>query len=240
MRIFGVSIDNLNREDVLRRVEIFLNEPRFHRIATVNPEFLLLARENDEFKESLLASDVRLADGVGVVLAGLFSGEKVGRFAGADLVLDILHLAEEKGHSIFLAINKTGLSTYEEVRAVILKKYPNLKVNGLDLNPKILNPPFVISENIVFCNYGAPEQEYFVQNLGTVGLSGLAEVKQGIRLVMGVGGSFDYMTGKLKRAPRWMRAVGLEWLWRGILQPHRLKRIWNAVVVFPLCVLMQK
>jgi len=57
---------------------------------------------------------------------------------------------------------------------------------------------------------------------------------------MGVGGSFDYLTGKQKRAPRWMRIFGLEWLWRLILQPQRWKRIGNAVVIFPIKILFNK
>lgn len=57
---------------------------------------------------------------------------------------------------------------------------------------------------------------------------------------MGVGGSFDYLTGKLRRAPRWMRTIGLEWLWRLILQPRRFRRIWNAVIVFPMKMILGK
>jgi len=81
------------------------------------------------------------------------------------------------------------------------------------------------------CNFGAPYQELL--------LAGLRNQPGTIRVAMGVGGSFDFLTGKVKRAPRWMRAVGLEWLWRLLLQPRRLKRIWNAVVVFPVQVFLK-
>lgn len=57
---------------------------------------------------------------------------------------------------------------------------------------------------------------------------------------MGVGGSFDYLTGKQRRAPRWMQVIGLEWLWRLILQPRRFRRIWNAVIVFPMKMILGK
>ncbi|MDP2837735.1 MAG: WecB/TagA/CpsF family glycosyltransferase, partial [Candidatus Moranbacteria bacterium] len=59
-----------------------------------------------------------------------------------------------------------------------------------------------------------------------------------IRLVMGVGGSFDHLTGRQQRAPNFLRIIGLEWLWRFVLQPWRIKRIWNAVIVFPLLVFL--
>jgi N-acetylglucosaminyldiphosphoundecaprenol N-acetyl-beta-D-mannosaminyltransferase len=83
---------------------------------------------------------------------------------------------------------------------------------------------------ILFCNFGAPHQEKFLNSLKSAK----------IRLAMGVGGSFDYVTGKLQRAPRAMRIFGLEWLWRLILQPKRWRRIWNAVIVFPIKIILFK
>jgi glutamyl-tRNA synthetase len=82
----------------------------------------------------------------------------------------------------------------------------------------------MIHNSIVLCNFGAPEQELFLMKL--------KDNSGDIRFAMGVGGSFDYLTGKQKRAPKWLRVIGLEWLWRLILQPKRFKRIWNATVVF--------
>ena len=82
------------------------------------------------------------------------------------------------------------------------------------------------------CNFGAPDQEYFLESL-----RGRSE---SVRLVMGVGGAFDFLTGKLPRAPRVFRVIGLEWLWRLFLQPSRWKRIWRAVVVFPIAVIQEK
>ncbi len=77
---------------------------------------------------------------------------------------------------------------------------------------------------MVFCNFGAPLQEIFLYHL--------KDANQ-IRLAMGVGGSFDYVTGKRKRAPRWVQSIGMEWFWRLLLQPRRFFRTWNATVVFP-------
>lgn len=235
MRIFGVLIENYSREEILAQVRLFLAEPKFHRIATVNPEFLVLADCNPTFKQALLSADLCVADGIGIVLAGLLHGKKIVRFPGADLLHEILTLAERDGHSVFLAIRQDGLSSYEEIRAALLKKYPHLEVAGESYIAENFSPISLIAypaSSIIMCNFGAPQQEVF--------LEGLRNNPGKVRLAMGVGGSFDYLTGKQKRAPYIVRAIGLEWLWRLILQPWRYKRIWNAVVVFPMKVLLYK
>ncbi len=234
MELFGISITSASREEILARVKMFLTEPRFHRIATVNPEFLVRADHDEVFKQSLQKADLCVADGMGIVLAGWLQGRRVTRFPGVDLLHEILTIAERDGHTVYLAIKKDGLSSYEEIRMALLKKYPALVVSGTDaLLSGIGNWKLEIGNSaIVLCNYGAPMQEIFLANLKEAGVTS--------QLAMGVGGSFDFMTGKQKRAPQWLRAVGLEWLWRLILQPSRFRRIWNAVVVFPMKVLFRK
>ena len=220
MEIFGVPIDNLTGVEVREKIEAFLREPLFHRIATVNPEFLLLAEKNPAFKRSLLAADLRLADGFGLYLPFWLSwishkSEKLkARIPGADLVPLILHLAEKNDLAVHLVLRPDGLSTAKEIEEGLQKTYPKLHlVDTLDQAIVVLN------------NFGAPLQEMFLESLRT---------NPGpIRLTMGVGGSFDFLTGKVRRSPRWLRNLGLEWLWRLILQPKRWCRIWKAVFVFP-------
>lgn len=225
MELLGTTIDNLTREEILERVKNFLDEPKFHQIATINPEFLLEAEKNNEFRNVLQNCDLRIADGFGVTLAMLFQGEKLKcRFPGADLMEEILSIANEKKLGMYLAIKKDGLSSFEEVKQVLLKRYPRLEINGADIDLKTRYSIFDIQNSIVFCNFGAPQQELFLNNLRN---------QNSIRLALGVGGSFDYLTGKQKRAPRWLRSIGFEWFWRLLLQPKRFGRIWNAVVLFP-------
>ncbi len=232
--ILGVPISLDSKAKVLEKIGNFLREDRFHRITTVNPEFLVLASRDNRFRENLLSADLRVADGFGMVLAGLLQGEEVPRFPGADLLLNILSIAEKDEYSVFLAIRRDGLSSYEEIQSALLKKYHKLFVSGTDNELGSIENWKLEIENstIVFCNYGAPMQELFLARLQEAGIKS--------RLAMGVGGSFDYLTGKQKRAPHWLRVLGLEWLWRLILQPKRWRRIWNAVVVFPIKVLLKK
>lgn len=217
MELLGVPLTDDRREDILAKVRKYLKEPTFHRIATINPEFLVLGEKDQSFKDSLLAADLSIADGFGIVLAGWLRGKKITRIPGADLLDYILNLAEESHYKIALVIKESGLSSYEEIKSVLVKKYPNIQF---------------VSETtqavVVICNFGAPEQEIFLESLRSN--------PGNIRLAVGVGGSFDYLTGKLKRAPKIMRFFGLEWLWRLILQPKRWKRIWTAVIIFPFLV----
>jgi N-acetylglucosaminyldiphosphoundecaprenol N-acetyl-beta-D-mannosaminyltransferase len=236
MKILGIPIDILSREDILRTVGKVLDSSSYHRIATVNPEFLLLAEKDPAFQQALIDANLRIADGFGIVLAGLLRGRCITRFPGADLMEAILAIAEERKLSIFLAVRADGLSTYDEIRSVILKKYPNITVGGADmdiadseciaLQSEIKN----LKSKIVFCNFGVPYQEIFLTNMQDTGVT----------FGMGVGGSFDYLTGKLRRAPKCLHMIGLEWLWRLILQPKRIGRIWNAVIVFPIKMIFGK
>ena len=229
---FGVPVEALSRRDIFFRVRTSLRKHSFLRIATVGPEFLLWAREDERFKQNLLRADLRVADGFGITFAGWIYGKHIPRFPGADLLHEILKEAEKRNLSIFLAIRKDGLSSFDEIRTALLKKYPRLKVTGEEFVLPVNNQQLTINGSIVFCNFGAPDQEYFLESL-----RGRSE---SVRLVMGVGGAFDFLTGKLPRAPRVFRVIGLEWLWRLFLQPSRWKRIWRAVVVFPIAVIQEK
>ena len=227
--ILGIRIDNLTKIEIQQKVESFLTEDKFHQIATINPEFILAAQENMEFKNILNSCNLNIADGFGIKLAFWRYGKNLKcRLAGVDLMMEILQIANEKRLSVFLAANKNGLSSWEETRDAILKTYPNLEITGENINILDTNyKPPTTNYQLIFCSFGAPQQEIFLRSQ-----------KGGkIRLAMGVGGSFDYLTGKTSRAPQFLRHMGLEWLWRLILQPRRLFRIFKAVIIFPLKVI---
>jgi N-acetylglucosaminyldiphosphoundecaprenol N-acetyl-beta-D-mannosaminyltransferase len=175
-----------------------------------------------------------VADGIGIVLAGLLQGKRIVRFPGVDLMHEILTIAERDGHTVYLAIKKDGLSSFEEIRTALLQKHPRLLIDGRDVSVQEPWESYQLkakSYQLLFCNFGAPAQELFLESL---------RAHPGdVRLAMGVGGSFDFLTGKQKRAPQCLRAIGLEWLWRLILQPSRFRRIWNALAIFPVKVLIR-
>ncbi|HAR99702.1 MAG: Glycosyl transferase, WecB/TagA/CpsF family [Candidatus Moranbacteria bacterium GW2011_GWC2_37_73] len=245
MQILGVRIDNFSKKEILEKIEFFLNEENLHQIATVNPEFILRAQKDLEFKNILNKSDLNVADGVGIWYAFLrYGGRLKNRIAGVDLMDMILKMADEKNLSLFLAIHKNGLSSFDEIKKVLNEKYPNIEVFGGDIdsrrNKKIIPN---VDQTLVLCNFGFPAQEKFINLLKNKQNSSLQlnSCRGKIRLAIGVGGSFDFVTGKISRAPHWMQKIGLEWLWRFAQEPkYRFKRIINAVIVFPIRVLFNK
>ncbi|MEI8343391.1 MAG: WecB/TagA/CpsF family glycosyltransferase [Candidatus Moraniibacteriota bacterium] len=233
MHILGIRIDNLGKKEILEKIEFFLDEEKFHQIATINPEFILQAQKDCDFKNVISMCNLNVADGAGIGYAFLRFGKFLKtRLAGVDLLTEILQIANDKKLSVFLAINKDGLSSYKEIVLVLNKNYPNINFFGEDINPRITDYQLLItSYSILFCNFGAPAQEKFINS----------QKNAKLRLAMGVGGSFDFIIGKIVRAPIWMRAIGLEWLWRFAQEPkYRAKRIFNATIVFPIKILFSK
>jgi N-acetylglucosaminyldiphosphoundecaprenol N-acetyl-beta-D-mannosaminyltransferase len=235
MNILGVKVDNLSKEEIVGKISGFLSENKFHQIATVNQEFILTAQKDNEFRNILNNCDLNIADSIGIKFAFWRFGEKLKRrMAGVDLMQEILKIANEKKLKIYLAANSGGLSGWEETRDAIKRKYPELEIKGenischswLDQESRGISNQVQDGKDadIIFANFGAPYQEKFLNLIKS----------DKIKLAVGVGGSFDYLTGQLKRAPKWMQFFGVEWFWRLLLQPKRIKRIWNAAVVFPI------
>lgn len=236
MDILGIKIDNLDQREISDKINFFLQEEKFHQVATVNPEFILQAQEDREFKNILNGCDLNVADGVGIRFAFLRFGKYLkSRMTGIDLMSEILVLADREKLSVFLASYGGALSSWEETKSAILKKHPSLQVDGAVAD---INDPDhglrITGYEIIFCNFGAPYQEKFIHSLKN-------QENSKIRLAMGVGGSFDFLTGKIKRAPVCIRKTGLEWLWRFLQEPgYRAKRIFRAVIIFPVKVLFNK
>jgi len=230
MEILGVRVDNLTKKEIVEKIKSFLDEPKFHQICTVNAEFVLEAQKNKNFKNILSEADLNVADSISMKFAFLRYGQWLKcRFAGADLMHQILKIANKKKLSVFLAANKKGLSTWEETVAALRKIYPSIIFDGDNIDPASLSYNLAPRTcDLIFCSFGAPKQELFINNLKS----------DSIRLAMGVGGAFDFATGKVKRAPEIWRKIGMEWLWRFIQEPkYRARRIFNAAIVFPIKVL---
>jgi len=232
-QILNVKIDNLAKEEIVEKIKNCLKSNSHCQIATVNPEFILRAQENKKFKNILNSKKTLcVADGIGLKFAGWWYGQNLKyRWAGADLMKEILKIADEKKQKVFLIANKDGLSTWQETAMAIKKLYPKLKISGINISIK--STPYKIPDtkhDVIFCSLGAPQQEIFLYQLRSVA-----------KIVMGVGGSFDFLTGKIKRAPGFFRQFGLEWLWRLMVEPkYRWKRIWRAVIIFPIKVVFKK
>jgi len=227
--ILGVNISGISKDEVLNKVRNFLNDWRQHFIVTPNPEIILKATSQDEELHYILNhADIALADGIAIKIAARFYGKKIKRITGADMTLEILKLAEGENKRVAVFNWARGLSTGMEIKQVLGAKFPRLETFVQDIELTGFDDFSAVAKfapDIVFCALGAPYQEKFIYyNL----------IKMpSARLGLPVGGSFDFLTGKVKRAPLLMRKIGLEWLWRLIQQPKRILRIYRATVVFP-------
>jgi len=239
--ILGVRIDNLNKKDALDKVRGFLAGDKQNFIFTPNPEMLVDAYSDGYFKNVLNSGDLNISDGFGV---SLVSGGKIKRITGSDFMLDICALGQTENKSIFLLGSNSEIVL--EKTAVKLKQlFPKLKITGFNLGPKVdyliveddkkifytgeandqaIHEIIMTAPDILFVAFGHNKQEKWIYE----NIKNLPSVK----VAMGVGGAFDYLSGTVKRAPCFMRKIGLEWLYRLFVQPSRLKRILKATVAF--------
>lgn len=241
MNILGVKIDNLTKPEVLQKISEFLQSDNQHQIVTVNPEFIMAAQHDDEFRNILNKADLSVADGVGLKFAAKRFGQALKeRITGVDLVYEIAKIAEQNNKSIYLLGAKGKVP--EKTVIKLLEKYPKLKIAGYETgyrhawwkfsDEKLVSHIKRSQADILLVAFGHPKQEKWIyHNLPKMPL---------VKLAMGVGGAFDYISGHVKRAPQWMRSIGLEWLYRVIRQPWRLPRIMTAVVKFSWAVLKTK
>lgn len=216
--ILGVKIDNLIIEEALRKVEGFLEDGQQHYIVTPNPEFLVKAQKDEEFRKILNQADLAVADGIGLIFASWFLGQPLKqKITGTDLMEKICQKAAQKKWSVFLLGDRED-SLVKETADQLKKKYP-----GLDIKTDLKEA------SILFIAFGAPWQEKWIaQNLKKM---------SSVKLAMGVGGAFNFMAGRIRRAPKFFQRLGLEWLWRLFCQPWRIERIFRAVIVFPWLVI---
>jgi N-acetylglucosaminyldiphosphoundecaprenol N-acetyl-beta-D-mannosaminyltransferase len=242
IEILGVPIDAVTRAEASARAAALLAEPRGHLVTTPNPEMLVLASKDERFKAVMRRADLAVPDGAGLLFAARVRGSALPeRVSGVDLMRDLCAHAAAKGLSVFLLGGERG-RVAERAAEVLKAENPGLRVAGalaggkilLDpdgtprLDPGVVTSIVAAAPDLLFVAFGHGKQERWIaEHLPAM---------PSVRLAMGVGGSFDLIAGDVRRAPAFLRAAGLEWLWRLIIEPWRWRRIFTAVVVFPYLV----
>ncbi len=229
LKILGVRIDDVSRQEVARSFAKFLNEKNFHHIATVNPEFLVEAEKNKKFRGILNKTSLNICDGVGIsIISRVFYQQKINRITGVEVADILCRVCAEENKSIYLI---GGFGVAEIAVEKLREKYPKLKIAGFeDGNPAKFSKKLLLSKpDAILVAFGAPKQEIWLDKF--------ARKIPSLRIGIGIGGTFDFWAGKTKRAPQIIQKIGLEWLWRLVLEPKiRGKRIFRAVFVFPYLV----
>lgn len=220
-RVLGVRVDCLDMQATVDRIEKLVGAGGPRLVATVNPEFIMRAHRDPEFAEVLESADLCLADGMGVVWAARRQGCSMsGPVTGTDLIPPLASLCAARGCRLFLLGAAPGVAA--DLATRLRAAHPLLDVAAHAGSPD----PSADEENlalirahrtqILLVAFGAPKQELWIDRL---------KDQLGPVVGIGVGGAFDYLTGRVQRAPEWMRAAGLEWLFRLIRQPWRVRRM---------------
>jgi len=220
--ILGVKFDNLTMDEALERIEGFVVLPY--------SEFIVRAQKDEEFRKILNSADFCLCESRGLQLVTRFLGKKVKEsINGVELILRLNQESRIKNYGIFLFGGKKG------VAKETAKRLGNNVIgfeHGYQDFDRVINKINKVKPNILLVGLGSPKQEKFIYyNLKKM---------PSIKLAIGVGGAFDFISGRIKRAPKFLQKIGLEWLWRLILQPWRIKRIYNGVIKFSWLVLKEK
>lgn len=236
--IFSIPIEGPAWPEIERSLRTREGSSAFW-VVTANPEILLEATRDPAYAEVLREADLRTVDGMGLWLALRAQGETTTRLTGVELAEHVLAYAEEKEWKVALLGGKDPLRGREAIKQ-LQPRYPRLRLlaeqcgnitalGEMDEAGEEACLRLTIEEpQVLLVAFGHPRQERWIAR----------HVHQfpSVNVVIGVGGTIDFWAGAVKRAPRWMRVLGLEWLWRLIQEPRRLKRIVRAVFLFPLVV----
>jgi len=242
MQFLGVRIDEYTRSEALDLVSTRLQRGESCRIFTPNAEMLVEAQRNPDFQRVLNTSDLSLCDSVGV---SIFARGKVTRVTGVDFMNDLLALADKDEKSVYF-LGSQNDSVLKKLVDRVITQYPRVRIVGFDTGPlfsikdgaitfatdldaqqnqEVIDTIKRTRPGMLFVAFGHGKQEVWIDTY--------ADHIPHTSVMMGVGGSFDYLSGMTPRAPQWMRKMGFEWLYRLIREPKRFKRIITAVIIFP-------
>jgi N-acetylglucosaminyldiphosphoundecaprenol N-acetyl-beta-D-mannosaminyltransferase len=237
VRILDVDVDAVTMAEALGIIHQAIDSRRGHgaaplQVATINPEFVMRARWDRRFRNVVAAAGLRTADGAGLLLAARILGRRLpGRVTGVELVEGLAQTAAERRDRVFFLGAAPGVAA--AAAGALAAEHPGLEVAGTFAgeageggDEATLAAVRASSPDVLLVAYGAPAQEFWLaRNLAISGAS----------VGIGVGGTFDYISGRVRRAPGWMRRFGLEWLFRLLQQPTRARRM-SVLPVFLLLV----
>jgi N-acetylglucosaminyldiphosphoundecaprenol N-acetyl-beta-D-mannosaminyltransferase len=237
-RVLGVPIEGEGWVSIQER----LDRGEKLWIVTANPEILLEARKDKAYREAISSADLRTVDGFGLFLIINILRRKTKRLTGVELAEHLLQYAWK--HRLRVGLMGGEAREAREAADRIRVSYPDMDIlveegrvvtrEGAedDATEAARERMMIFSPHILLVAFGHPRQERWI----STHRADFADV----RAVVGVGGTFNFWAGRIKRAPAWMRSIGLEWSWRLIQEPKRWRRIWNAVVAFPIAVAIDR
>ena len=237
--ILGIKIDKLTGSECIEAINRALREKNSTKIFTPNTSIVLSTLKDKEKARLINSADLLIPDGIGLVQASRILNDPLPqRITGIDMGEKILEIANKECLSLFLlgSTKKNVSAAADKIR----DKYRNIKICGIhhgffdinsEYNQKLIKAISSKAPDIMFVCMGYPKQELWIsQNAHKI---------PSLRLSIGLGGSFDVWSGKVRRAPVIFRKLNMEWFWRMIIQPQRLKNL-SDIPCFYYCILKQK
>lgn len=241
-QILNINLDSTSEERALELIQNKVIERHKFVVLTPNPEIILAAQSDPELASILNSADLSIPDGVGLKLAA----PNLTIIKGRQLMVRLFELAQKSKLKVFLfgATPQVNQKSVELIRT----KYPQVKVQGdsgshlnregspvssedARIEKETINNINKFKPNFLFVALGTPKEQKWIAKHKN-------ELK--VNCIMEVGGALDYFSGSAKLPPVILTSLGLEWLWRLIHDPSRLGRIFNAVIVFPLKVILSR
>lgn len=222
LEILGIGIDRIDSNEALRQIGQFIASGTPHQIVTANAEIIYQASKNEKMKDVINAAQMVTADGSGVVWASRQLGQPLAqRVTGIDLVNSICEQSAKDKWKIYILGSAPGVA--DTAANNIRDKFPGCNIVGThhgyfneQEEARIIAELEQLQPDVLFVALGAPKQEYWIAD----------HIQQlNIPVAMGIGGSMDVLSGNVRRAPKWMQKMSLEWLYRLLIQPTRFKRV---------------
>jgi len=225
-KILGITITPESKTSILEKIILYIDKPTgFFHIVSLNPENLVITTENKSFKRVIETAQIKIVDGIGIVLAGQWLGVEVGeRMTGVELTEDLLKVASDRRLRVLMIGGKDNLALrlaqcyteqFPEAKFLGTMGIKNIKNPSIKEERKIFSIVAAYKPQLIFVAFGSPDQELWLDG----------HKKELTRcVVMGVGGAFSYLSGNVVRPPIFIQKLGLEWLYRLVIQPWRWKR----------------
>lgn len=219
IELLNTYADNLNMEETVLAVDNYLMKNRPLHLMGINADKINELQKNERLKKIVNNCEIINADGISVVWASKKLGKPLKeRVAGIDLMQELLKLAEKKKYKVYLLGAKEEV--VKQTCHVVQNRYPGINVVGYRNGyfkqsdwPCIAEELKKCNAQLVFVGITSPLKEYFIEYLQNQGLNSV---------FMGVGGSFDVISGNIPRAPKWVQKIGMEWMFRVLQEPGRL------------------
>ena len=218
--VMGLLFDNVTMDEALEKAKQILAGDKAAYVVTPNAEIVYETMHDADLCQLVNGADLVLPDGAGVVLASkILKNPLKEKVAGVDFADNLLGVLAQTGGSVYLLGSKPGIA--ELAAEKMLAKHPGLTIAGMadgyfkDEGP-VVEKINAVKPDVLFVCLGAPKQERFMVN---------HQQELQVKLMAGLGGSLDSFAGTVKRAPKWMIDLSLEWLYRLIKEPKRFKRM---------------